>query len=390
MKKDTKLVHFNHYIDDIHNPNSVPIYQTATFSQITADAQGSYDYSRSGNPTRTILEKHLAQLENAKFAFAFTSGMAAISAITRLLKTGDHIIASIDVYGGTHRLFNQILSKQGIKVDWVDARDIECVSNSITSKTRLIWVETPSNPLQQIIDIRRLSKLTRSKGILLAVDNSLLSSWLQQPLSLRADIVIQSATKHLSGHSDLTGGVVAVNNSGLAESLAFIQNAEGTGLAPFECWLLLRGVQTLGIRLERQQKNATILSEFLSRHPLTKGIYYPGLSSHPGYEIHKQQAAGPGTIISFETGSIELSKHIVEATQLFSISVSFGNVKSLISLPSSMSHASSSKITSHLPADLIRLSIGIEDVTDLISDLEQAFTIANEKIKQKEGNSYAS
>lgn len=384
MNRWTQLVHFNNNANDPYRANVTPIYQTATFTQESALIPGKYDYSRSGNPTRSVLEEQVALLENGKYAFAFTSGMAALNATAGLLQQGDHIIASDDLYGGTFRLLSQRLPQRGIAVSWVDTTDLSAVANAFTTNTRLVFIETPSNPLQKISDIAALSDLAKANHALLVVDNTFLSPWLQQPLLLGADIVVHSATKHLSGHSDVTAGVIVVNDHEIAQKIGFIQNAEGSSLAPFDSWLLSKGIKTLGLRLERQQVSAEKIVAYLANQSLVKNIYYPGLPSHPGYHLHQQQAKGNGTVISFTTESLTLSSQIVEITQLFTLSVSFGSLTSLISLPSAMSHASIPENKRTLAADLIRLSIGIEDVNDLIDDLDQAF---NQTIRHKENTS---
>lgn len=373
----TQLIQFDPNPGDPYCSNNTPIYQTATFAQPSAMEQGAYDYTRSGNPTRRVLETQLAKLEKANHAFAFASGMAAINAIIRQLSQGDHIVAGQDIYGGTFRLLTQLLPKQGISVDWVDTTDLDALKRAFTQQTRLVLVETPTNPLQQISDLQALASLAHAQNAMLAIDNSLMSPWLQQPLTLGADLVIHSATKHLGGHSDLVAGVVATNCPEIAEQLAFVQNAEGTGLAPFDSWLLLRSLKTLGLRVERQQNNAKRVVEYLITQTKLKQIYYPGLPEHTGYHLHQRQALGPGNLISFETGSLAISRKIVEATQLFRISVSFGSLQSLISLPCRMSHASIPDIKCSLAPDLIRLSVGIEDAQDLINDLSQAIKCAN-------------
>lgn len=376
MKRWTQLIHSHHRCNDPYHANSVPIYQTATFAQRHATQQNEYDYSRSGNPTRSVVEQHLAQLEGAKYAMTFSSGMAAITTITRLLSQGDHIVAGNDLYGGSHRLLSRILSKQGIQTTWVDSADLSALEQAINERTRIVLVETPSNPLQSITDLSALAEKVHRRGVLLVIDNSLMSPWLQQPLSLGADIVIHSATKHLGGHGDLTAGVIATNDADLAEELDFIRNAEGSALAPFECWLLHRGVKTLGLRIEREQLNAQKIVDYLLKEPTVTKLYYPGLESHPGYQIHQRQAKGSGNMISFETQSLDFSRDLVEATQLFTISVSFGSLQSLISLPCWMSHASIPDEKRTLASDLVRLSVGIEDPDDLIDDLKQAFKTA--------------
>ncbi len=372
MKRSTQLVHFDPNPGDPHRPNCTPLYQTATFALQSIEGADKYDYSRSGNPTRSILEQQVAQLESGNFGFAFASGMAAINAVTGLLSCGDHIIACDDLYGGTHRLLSQRLPQRGLHHSLVDTTDIAAVARALRPETRLILIETPSNPLQKISDIAALANLAHQHEALLVVDNTFLSPWLQQPLLLGADIVIHSATKHLSGHSDVTAGVIIVNNTDLADQLAFIQNAEGSALAPFECWLLLKGLKTLGLRVERQQNTAEKLAIFLQNHPQIKQVYYPTLATHPGCEIQKRQATGGGTVISFTTASAKLSHNLVQSTQLFVKSVSFGSLTSLISLPCVMSHASVIAEQRQFAADLVRVSVGIEDPEDLISDLEQA------------------
>ena len=379
MKNATRCVRLETN-GDPYGAISPPIYQTATFRQPNADEFGEYDYTRSGNPTRALLERQLAALESAQHASAFASGMAAITALTRLVSAGDDIIAGNDLYGGTVRLLEQVLPRQGIGVRYVDTSDIESVVHAITPRTKLILVETPTNPLLKITDIAALAAIAHERRVLLAVDNSMLSPCLQQPLTLGADIVIHSATKFLCGHSDVTAGAVITNDPELQRQIAFYQNAEGAGLAPFESWLLLRGIKTLSLRVERQNQSALTIAKYLSRHRAIKSVYYPGLESHPGHEMHCEQAAGGGAVISFVTGDPEFSRRLVESTNLFEIAVSFGSVGSVISTPCKMSHASvPESLREQLgpPEDLVRISVGIEDVDDLIEDLEQAFAVAS-------------
>src|SRR5512142_2652232 len=340
MKFASRLVSFNACPDDPFKPLATPIYQTATFEQEEADQFGRYDYSRSGNPTRSVLEDHIAQLENAERAFCFVSGLAAISAVTRLLSAGDEILAGDDLYGGSYRLFSKILSRTGISVQYADACDLERFALQIRPRTRLIYIETPTNPLLRIVDLRAIADLAHQNGALLCVDNSVMSPYLQNPLDLGADIVVHSATKYLCGHSDVTAGAVALRRKDLAEQIYFIQNGEGSALGPFDCFLLLRGVKTLKLRYDCQQSNAEKIAKHLAAHPSAKRVYFPGLASHPGHELHRKQARGAGALISFETGSFEFSKQFVEATQIFRISVSFGSINSSISVPGCMSHAS--------------------------------------------------
>jgi cystathionine beta-lyase len=378
MKTSTRCVHLSR-LEDQFGATVPPIYQTATFQQTSATEFGEYDYSRSGNPTRTLLEAHLAELENGQHASAFASGMAAITALTRLLSYDDEIIAGDDLYGGTVRLLGQILPRHGIRVRYVDTSDIDSVGALLTPKSKLILVETPSNPFLRITDIRRLGQIANDAGVLLAVDNSMLSPIFQQPLNLGADFVIHSATKFLSGHSDVTAGAIITNSSALHEQIAFQQNAEGAGLSPFESWLLIRGLKTLALRVERQNTSAAKVAHYLQSVSAVKSVFHPSLSNHPGLEIHRSQSRGDGAVISFTTGDEELSRRIVEGTKLFSIAVSFGSVASTISLPCCMSHASipaSLKDRLAPPSDLVRLSVGIEDPEDLIEDLSLAIQSA--------------
>jgi cystathionine beta-lyase len=375
MKTATRCVHCERNGDPF-NAISPPIYQTATFRQPTASEFGEYDYTRTANPTRTLVEQQLATLEGGNHACAFSSGMAAITALTRLLRSGDHIIAGDDLYGGTVRLLDQVLSRAGVSVSYVDTTDAEEVRTSLTERTRLLLIETPTNPLLRICDINALAQLAHSAGAILAVDNTMLSPCFQQPLALGADVVTHSATKFLCGHSDVTAGALVTNNAQLHRQLAFQQNAEGAGLSPFESWLLLRGMKTLALRVLRQNASANTIAQFLSRYSAVKDVYYPGLTNHPGYQLHRAQANGDGAVISFTTGDASFSERFASVTQLFDIAVSFGSVRSTISLPAKMSHASipqSLKERIAPPSDLVRLSIGIEDVDDLIDDLAQAF-----------------
>ena len=376
MKKATQCV----YLDKTDQFGSIspPIYQTATFLQTSATELGEFDYSRSGNPTRTVLEKKLADLEHGKFASAFSSGMAAITAVTRLLEVGDEIVASNDLYGGCVRLLEKIVPRQGISVRYVDTSDKTAVVDALSPKTKLLLVETPTNPFLRITDIRELSKETKARGIVFAVDNSMLSPCLQNPLDLGADVVIHSGTKFLCGHSDVTAGVVVTNDAEIYEKIAFVQNAEGTALAPFDCWLLFRGIKTLALRVKHQSDSAQQVAEYLTKQSNVKAVYYPGAQGHTGHEVHLQQSTGGGSVISFTTGDVEISRRIVEASELFSIAVSFGSVNSSISMPCYMSHASipeSMREQLAPPPDLIRLSIGIEDVEDIFAEIDRIFEI---------------
>lgn len=335
MKTSTLCVHLENETD-VYGSVAPPIYQTATFRQPNAVEFGEYDYTRSGNPTRSALENQLAKLEKASFACAFASGMAALAAITRLLQVGDEIIASDDLYGGTVRLLEKILPRQGIAVNYVDTTDLEAVRKALTTKTKLLLLETPTNPLLRVSDVRALAEIAHENKTLLAVDNTMLSPCLQQPLTLGADVVIHSATKFLCGHSDVMAGAVMTNSEEIYGQIAFVQNAEGAGLSPFDSWLLLRGIKTLSLRVERQNASAQKVAEFLANHKIVKEIYYPGFKTHAGHETHFRQAKGAGAVISFTTGDVETSEKICEAVKLFSLAVSFGSVGSSISLPCRM------------------------------------------------------
>jgi cystathionine beta-lyase len=373
MDRITKLLNVDSYPNDPFHANSMPIYQTATFELESAEGNGKYDYTRSGNPTRDAVCLAMASLENAKHALAFTTGMAAINVLTGLLKAGDHIIAGDDLYGGTYRLLTKRLNTRGISMTLVDMTNPANVEAAFTASTKMVLIETPSNPLHKVADLATIADITHRHSAIFAVDNSLMSPWLQRPFDFGADIVMHSATKFISGHSDVSGGFLLTNDDKLATDLAFIQNAEGCALAPFDSWLILRGMKTIGLRIERQIANAEKVALYLSNHSLVTKVYYAGLTTHPDAALHKTQASSGGAVISFETGNRELSAHIVNNTQLFNISVSFGSINSSISLPCNMSHVSITEPEQKIAPDLVRISIGIEDASDLIADLDNAF-----------------
>ena len=381
MKTSTRCVQLGRG-QDAYGAIVPPIYQTATFEQLNATEFGEYDYTRSGNPTRTLLEQQLADLEDGGYASCFASGMAALTALTRIVKAGEEIIAGDDLYGGTVRLLDRLASHQNISVRYVDTTDGNELRKAVTDRTRLVLIETPTNPLFRISDISELASIAREAGAYLAVDNSMLSPVFQRPLNFGADIVVHSATKFLCGHSDVTAGALITNDPTLHKQLSFQQNAEGAGLSPFESWLLLRGLKTLALRVERQNASAEKVARFLQTRAEVSQVFYPGLRDHPGREIHRKQADGNGAVVSFTTGNDKLSTEIVESTRLFKVAVSFGSVGSTISLPCRMSHASiPCALRDRLapPPDLIRLSVGIEDPDDLLEDLERAFVSSTEK-----------
>jgi cystathionine beta-lyase len=367
MRYETEWLRYEPCPGDPHAPSATPIYQTATFR---VDSGGEYDYTRSGNPTRRVLEEHLARLERGSRGLAFASGMAAIAAVASLVEAGESILAATDLYGGTYRYFTEVLPRQGARVDFADD-----LVQALSTKPRLVFLETPSNPFQRVTDLYRLAAAARASGTLLAVDNSLASPYLQNPLVCGADLVVHSATKYLSGHGDATGGAVVTREPGLGDRIAFHQNACGTGLPPFEAFLLARGMKTLPLRLERQQATASLLASALASHARVKRIHYPGLPDHPARDVHFRQARGAGAVISFETGSIDLSLRFVENLRLFSRTVSFGSVSSTASLPARMSHASiarEERSRRGFPEDLVRLSVGVEHPDDLMEDVMAA------------------
>ncbi|KAI6376712.1 homoserine O- acetyltransferase [Pyricularia grisea] len=365
---------------DQYGASSIPIYQSATFKQSSAAGGNSeYDYTRSGNPTRTHLERHMAKIMNANRALAVGSGMGALDVITRLLRPGDEVITGDDLYGGTNRLLTYLSANQGIIVHHIDTTDIDRVAATVSPKTAMVLLETPTNPLIKIVDVATIARAAhdRNSKALVVVDNTMLSPMLCNPLDLGADIVYESGTKYLSGHHDIMSGIVACNDADLADRMYFTVNATGCGLSPNDSFLLMRGIKTLAVRMEKQQANAQRIAEFLESHGFR--VRYPGLKSHPQHDLHWSMARGAGAVLSFETGDAELSQRIVEAARLWAISVSFGCVNSLISMPCQMSHASIDAKTRkerQMPEDIIRLCVGIEDVQDLIDDLSRALVTA--------------
>jgi len=364
---------------DQYGASSTPIYQSATFYQPGAGGNGEYDYTRSGNPTRTHLERHLAKIMSATRCLAVGSGMGALDVITRLLRPGDEVVTGDDLYGGTNRLLKFLATNQGIIVHHVDTTTPSAVAKVLTLKTAMVLLETPTNPLVKIVDIPAISAAahTANPACVVAVDNTMLSPLLQNPLDLGADISYESGTKYLSGHHDVMAGVLAVLDPRLGDKLYYTINATGCGLSPQDSWLLLRGIKTLDVRMERQQANAQRVAEFLESHGFA--VRFPGLKSHPQYDLHWRQARGAGAVLSFQTGDVSVSERIVGSVRLWAISVSFGCVNSLLSMPCRMSHASIDEATRTergLAEDVIRLCVGIEDVEDLIDDLRRAVSFS--------------
>jgi cystathionine beta-lyase len=376
MSTATQLIH-SIPIDPLTGAISVPIYQTSTFVQDAPGLNKGYDYSRTNNPTRETLENLVAQLEHGQTGIAFASGLAAIDAIIKLLNAGDEIVAVDDIYGGAYRLFTAVYEKFGIKVHYTDASNTENVFNAITPKTKLIWIETPTNPTLKIADITAIAKIAKAQNCLLCVDNTFASPVLQQPILLGADIVLHSATKYLGGHSDLIAGVVVTKTAELGAKIKFLQNACGAILGPFDSWLVIRGIETLHLRMRQHCNSAQSIAEFLQNHPAVDKVFYPGLKSHYNHVIAQKQSKGHGGIISFnlkkDTENAALA--IVTNTKLFKLAESLGGIKSLVAHPMNMTHKSipaAKRKAAGVSDSLIRLSIGLEDAEDLINDLDQA------------------
>lgn len=376
MRFETKAIHVGQDPDPATGAAVVPIYQTSTFVQEEVGKHKGYEYARTGNPTRTALEKALASLEGAKHGLAFASGMAAEDTVLRLLGSGDHVVLGDDVYGGTRRLFEKVLVRFGLEFTSVDTTDPAAVRDAIRPETKLIWLETPTNPYLRIADIAAISEIAR-KGktkALVVVDNTFATPYLQNPLDLGADIVVHSTTKYLGGHSDVVGGAICLSNDELAAKLAFLQNALGGVPGAFDSWLVLRGLKTLAIRMRQHCENAEAIAGFLSDHPAVSKVWYPGLPTHPGSDIARKQMRAGGGMVSFEVGSREEALRVVSRTKIFFLAESLGGVESLIEHPAAMTHASIADSPFAVSDKLIRLSVGIEAVDDLIDDLKSALS----------------
>jgi cystathionine gamma-lyase/homocysteine desulfhydrase len=376
MTDQTKILH-SIPVDELTGAISTPIYQTSTYVQESPGVNRGYDYARSNNPTRKVLEDLIATLENGSNGFAFSSGLAAIDAVIKLLQSGDEILAVDDIYGGAYRLLTHVYQKLGIHVNYVDSTKLEKVRAGITSKTKLIWLETPTNPTLKISDIEGISQIAKEHNCLLVVDNTFASPAAQTPINLGADIVVHSATKYLGGHSDLIAGLVVTNTTELGDKIKFIQNASGGILAPFDSWLVIRGIETLNLRVKQHSENALKIARFLDTHPAIENVYYPGLEHHVNHDVALKQQKYFGGIISFDLkgDNKDLATEIVKSTQYFKLAESLGGVKSLICLPCEMTHKSiprEKRYSSGVTDSLIRLSVGLEDADDLINDLKQA------------------
>ena len=376
MKFNTKTIHGGQIKEKAYGAVMPPIYQTSTYSQKSPGEHSGYEYSRTQNPTRHALERSIASLENAKYGLAFSSGLSAIDAVMKLFSPGDEIISTNDLYGGSYRLFNKIYAKFGLKFIFTDLRNLKQIEKLVTNKTKLIWVETPTNPMINIIDIKGLSKICKSNNLLLAVDNTFSTPYLQKPMDLGADIIMHSATKFLAGHSDVILGLLALSNDELAEKLYFIQNSSGAICGPMDSFLTLRGIKTLHVRMKRHCENAKVIATFLNNHNKVDKVYWPGFENHLNHDVAKSQMSDYGGMISFTLkGDFELVKKITSSFKVFTLAESLGGVESLVNHPATMTHASIPKEERDkigIADNLIRLSVGIEDISDLVDDIKQA------------------
>ena len=372
----TRAIHVGQAPEPATGAITVPIYQTSTYAQTAPGVHKGYDYSRTDNPTRTALQNALASLEGAKYGLAFSSGMGAATTVMLLFKRGDHVISSRDVYGGTYRLFKRVLEDFGLTFSFVETSNPKTVERAVTKRTRLLWIESPTNPLLRISDIRAAAKIARRHGFLSLVDNTFASPFFQRPLELGADLVLHSTTKYIGGHADVVGGAICLNDRALYGRLKYLQNAAGATPSPFDCFLTLRGIKTLALRMREHEKNAARTASFLKNHPRVRRVYYPGLSDHRGHDVAVSQMDGFSGMVSFEVrGGLAEARRVLSRLRIFKIAESLGGVESLVELPAIMTHASiprEERKKAGLDDGLIRLSVGIEDVEDLIGDLQQA------------------
>ncbi|WP_026693837.1 bifunctional cystathionine gamma-lyase/homocysteine desulfhydrase [Peribacillus kribbensis] len=375
MKKKTRLIHGGLFGDEATGAVSTPIYQVSTYKQQGVGVHKGYEYSRTGNPTRFALEELIKDLEGGERGFAFASGMAAITAVMMLFNKGDHILLTDDVYGGTFRVITKVLNRFGLEATFVDTSDLENVKKEIKPNTKAIYLETPTNPLLKISDIEAISGIAKEKGLLTIVDNTFSTPYWQTPIALGANIVLHSATKYIGGHSDVVAGLAVADSAALADELHFVQNSTGGILGPQDSWLLIRGIKTLGVRMEETENNAGKIVDFLQKHPAVTKVYYPGIASHPNHHIAKKQSGGFGGMISFDVGSAEKADQVFSKIKYFTLAESLGAVESLISIPARMTHASipvERRAELGITEGLIRISVGLEDAEDLIEDLNQA------------------
>lgn len=375
MRFSTKAIHIGQEPEELTGAVTVPLYQTSTYAQEEIGKHKGFEYARTQNPTRFAWEKNLATLEQGTHGFAFGSGLAAIDSVMKLLSAGDHVIAAADMYGGTFRLFDKILRRFGMTFDYVDMTNPDNIANALTPNTKMIFTESPTNPMMSLTDLRAAGEISREFGALLVVDNTFMSPYFQNPLALGADVVLHSATKYLGGHSDLVSGIVATNREDIAEQLKFIQNAAGAIPGPFECWLCLRSIKTLAVRMKQHSANAMNIAEYCESNSAIQRTHYPGLQSHPQHELAKSQMRGFGGMIAIELGSLEKAVDVTRKFKVFTLAESLGGVESLVCHPVSMTHGSVPPAVREklgISDGLIRLSCGIEDIEDLLEDLEQA------------------
>lgn len=372
MRFETRAIHAGQDPEPTYGAVNVPIFQTSTYAQPEVGKPKRYDYARGGNPTREALQTVLASLEGGAHALSFASGLAAESTLLLTLSPGDHVLLADDVYGGTYRLLARVLGEWGVAFDTVDMTDLDSLRNAVRDQTKMVWVESPTNPLLKVIDIAAAAEIAHDARAICVVDNTFATPYLQRPLELGADVVVHSVTKYLGGHSDLVGGAVVVNEDALAERLAFLQNAVGAVPGPMDSYLALRGVKTLAVRMEAHCRGAKRVAEFLSQHSKVTRVHYPGIPGHPGFEVAVRQMKDFGGMVSFEVGSKEEAIRVAQGTKLFFLAESLGGVESLIEVPAPMTHASVAGSPLAVPDTLVRLSVGIEHPDDLVADLEQA------------------
>lgn len=375
MGFSTIAIHAGNEPDTATGAVSVPIYQTSTYAQDGLGVHKGFEYARTQNPTRSALETNIAALEGAKFGYAFASGMSATDAVLKLVKAGDHVILGDNTYGGTYRLFSKVLSNYGIEFDLVDTTEISALEQAFKSNTKMVFVETPTNPVMSVTDLRAVSEISHAHGAKVVCDNTFMSPYFQRPIEFGVDIVVHSTTKYLNGHSDSVGGFVALNNEEDANWIQFIQNSVGAILSPFDSFLVLRGTKTLAVRMQAHDKNGRQVAAFLEEHPKIQKVYYPGLASHPQHELAKRQQSGFGGMVAFETGSLDNAKQVLESVKVCTLGESLGGVESLISHPATMTHASvpaEKRASLGITDGLVRISVGIEDIEDILEDLDQA------------------
>ena len=376
MGFSTECIHAGQEPEAVTGSVTYPIFQTSTYVQPKLGEHKGFEYARTGNPTRSVLEANLAALEHGKHAHCFASGMSSIDVVFRMLRSGDHVVAGENLYGGSYRLFNKVLEKFGLQFSYVDTSDLETVRKAIRPNTKVLYLETPTNPMMTLTDLAACAEIAHAAGALVVVDNTFCSPYLQRPIDLGADIVLHSTTKFLNGHSDSIGGVVISNSDEIAEKIGFLQNAVGAILSPFDSWLILRGVKTLAVRMKQHEENGNAMARYLAGHKKVRRIYYPGLPDHPQHELAKRQMKGFGSMISFELGSKENAAKFLNTVRLCSLAESLGGVETLISHPETMTHASvplADRTRLGITPGLVRISVGIEDIEDIIADVERAF-----------------